>query len=253
MVHDLSIVIPAYDEAARLPSTLAALSDHFGHDPEDIEIILVDDGSGDATLKIMGDWCDQRPFARSITVPHGGKASAVKAGIASAARGRVMFMDADLAVPLADIANVMSELDRGADVAIGSRETWGASRLGEPPLRRLRGRAFNWLVRTILFRGIMDTQCGFKAFTRRSAKEIFSRTLLHGRPNPELRGPSVTAFDVEILYLAKLMGFKIVEVPVRWRHVPESKVRPLSDPLRMAADVFKIRFNALTGKYVDQR
>ena len=251
MVNDLSIVIPAYEEAARLPSTLAALSDHFGHDPEGIDIILVDDGSRDATLEIMRAWCRDHPFARSITVPHGGKASAVIAGITSAKRGRVMFMDADLAVPLADLSKVVSELDRGADVAIGSRETSGASRQGEPSIRRLRGRAFNWLVRTILIRGIMDTQCGFKLFSLRAATEIFSRTLLHGSPNTELRGPSVTAFDVEILYLAKLMGFRIVEVPVRWRHVPESKVRPFTDPLRMAADVFKIRLNALTGKYAN--
>jgi hypothetical protein len=158
-------------------------------------------------------------------------------------------MDADLAVPLEDARKLLDELDRGADVAVGSREARGANRLGESPMRRLRGRAFNWLVRSLVVKGISDTQCGFKAFTKNAAHQIFSRTLLHATPDAGLRGPSVTAFDVEVLFLANYLGFEIVEVPVRWTHVPESKVRALSDPLRMTGDVFKIRLNAMTGKY----
>lgn len=249
MTHDLSIVIPAYQEESRLPKTLSALDDFVASGTSDIEIVLVDDGSEDATAEIMSAWCADRPFARSLSLPHAGKAHAVKNGIMAAHRNRVLFMDADLAVPLEEVPKLLRELDGGADVAVGSRETYGASRAGESPLRRLRGRAFNWLVRSLLIKGIRDTQCGFKAFTRQAARRIFTKTLLHAMPKPGLKGPSVTAFDVEVLFLAAYLGLEIVEVPVRWTHVRESKVRTLADPLRMTGDVLKVRLNAMTGKY----
>ena len=249
MIRDLSIVIPAYQEESRLPKTLSALDDFVASGTSDIEIVLVDDGSEDATPEIMSAWCVGRPFARSLSLLHGGKAHAVKNGIMAARRNRVLFMDADLAVPLEEIPKLLRELDRGADVAVGSRETHGSSRVGESPLRRFRGRAFNWLVRSLLIKGISDTQCGFKAFTRQAARQIFTKTLLHATPNQGLRGPSVTAFDVEVLFLAVHLGLDIVEVPVRWTHVRESKVRTVADPLRMTGDVLKVRLNAMTGKY----
>ena len=249
MTRDLSIVIPAFQEELRLPKTLAALDDFVAVGASDIEVLLVDDGSDDATAGIMSAWCAERPFARSLVLLHAGKAHAVKTGIMAARRNRVLFMDADLAVPLEEIPKLLHELDRGADVAVGSRETHGSRRVGESPLRRFRGRAFNWLVRSLLVKGINDTQCGFKGFTRKAARQIFSRTLLHAVPNPGLKGPSVTAFDVEVLFLAEYLGLEIAEVPVRWTHVPESKVRTLADPLRMTGDVLKIRLNAMTGKY----
>ena len=248
-MRDLSIVIPAFQEGARLPGTLAALDEFLAGDVSEIEVLLVDDGSDDATPEIMAAWCSDRPFARFLVLPHAGKAHAVKTGVMAASQNRVLFMDADLAVPLEDAPILIDELDRGADVAVGSREARGADRRGESPIRRLRGRAFNLLVRSLVVKGISDTQCGFKAFTKNAARQIFSRTLLHATPNFGLKGPSVTAFDVEVLFLASYLGLQVVEVPVHWTHVPESKVRALSDPLRMTADVLKIRFNAMTGKY----
>ena len=249
MTRDLSIVIPAFQEELRLPKTLAALDDFVAAGAGDIEVLLVDDGSADATADVMSDWCAERPFAQSLLLPHAGKAHAVKEGIMAACRNRVLFMDADLAVPLEEIPKLLHELDRGADVAVGSRETHGSSRIGESPLRRFRGRAFNWLVQSLLVKGISDTQCGFKGFTRKAARQIFTRTLLHAAPRPGLKGPSVTAFDVEVLFLAERLGLEIVEVPVKWTHVRESKVRALADPLRMTGDVLKIRLNAVTGQY----
>ena len=249
MTRDLSIVIPAFQEESRLPKTLAALDDFVAAGAGDIEVVLVDDGSEDATVDIMSAWCAERPFARPLLLPHAGKAHAVKTGIMAACRNRVLFMDADLAVPLKEIPKLLRELDRGADLAVGSREAHGSRRVGESPLRRFRGRAFNWLVRSLLVKGISDTQCGFKAFTRKAARHIFTRTLLHAAPRPGLKGPSVTAFDVEVLFLAEYSGLQVVEVPVRWTHMRESKVRTLADPLRMTGDVLKIRLNAMTGKY----
>ena len=249
MTRDLSIVIPAFQEESRLPKTLSALDDFVAAGTSGIEVVLVDDGSQDATAEIMSAWCAERPFARYLALSHAGKAHAVRNGVMAARRNRVLFMDADLAVPLGEIPKLLRELDRGADVAVGSRETHGSSRVGESPLRRFRGRAFNWLVRSILIKGISDTQCGFKAFTRKAARRIFTKTILHSAPRPDLKGPSVTAFDVEVLFLAALLGLEIVEVPVQWTHVPESKVRTLADPLRMTGDVLRVRLNAMTGKY----
>ena len=249
MTRDLSIVIPAYQEESRLPKTLSALDGFVTAGASDIEVVLVDDGSEDATAEIMSAWCAERPFARTLSLPHAGKAHAVKNGIMAVRRNRVLFMDADLAVPLEEIPKLLRELDRGADVAVGSRETHGSSRVGESPLRRFRGRAFNWLVQFLLIKGISDTQCGFKAFTRKAARQIFTRTILHAAPKQGLKGPSVTAFDVEVLFLAARLGLNVVEIPVRWTHVRESKVRSLADPLRMTGDVLKVRLNAMTGKY----
>ena len=249
MTRDLSIVIPAFQEELRLPRTLAALHHFVAAGASDIEVLLVDDGSEDATVDIMNAWCAERPFARSFALLHAGKAHAVKTGVMAARRYRVIFMDADLAVPLDEVPKLLRQLDRGADVAVGSREARGSSRVGEPPLRRLRGRAFNLLVQSLLVKGVSDTQCGFKAFTRKAARQIFTRTLLHAAPGPGLKGPSVTAFDVEVLFLAEYLGLKVAEVPVQWTHVRDSKVRALADPLRMTGDVLRIRLNAMTGKY----
>ena len=249
MTRDVSIVIPAYQEESRLPKTLSALDDFVATGTGDIEVVLVDDGSEDATAEIMTAWCVDRPFARSLSLPHAGKAHAVKNGIMASRRNRVLFMDADLSVPLEEVPKLLRELDRGADVAVGSRETHGSSRVGESLLRRFRSRVFNWLVRSLLVKGINDIQCGFKAFTRQAARQIFTKTLLHTTPKPGLKGPSVTAFDAEVLFLADHLGLEIVEVPVRWTFVRESKVRAVADPFRLTGDVLKIRLNAMNGRY----
>jgi hypothetical protein len=144
--------------------------------------------------------------------------------------------------------DLIAALKSGADVAIGSREGAGATRIGEPGYRHLMGRVFNAVVRAVAVPGINDTQCGFKAFTREAAQDIFSRTRLHAGDQP-VRGPRVTGFDVEVLFIARQRGYTIVETPVYWKHVAGSKVQPLQDSFRMFADVLRVRWNAIRGRY----
>jgi dolichyl-phosphate beta-glucosyltransferase len=134
-------------------------------------------------------------------------------------------------------------------VAIGSREVEGAQRGREPGYRHLMGRAFNSLVRALVVPGIKDTQCGFKMFTRAAAQAIFTRLRRYGPDAPVIRGPMVTAFDVEVLYLARRLGLRTVELPVPWTHGEGSKVRPIVDAVRMARDVVMVKVSALRGEY----
>ena len=248
-ITDLSIVVPAYNEEDRLPRTLAELAEFFDAGTGKIELILVDDGSTDSTFQIMADWCEERDFARAIRIEHAGKAHAVRAGVQEAKRDRVLFMDADLAVPLPEMAKLLKALDEGAELAIGSRELAGTSREGESLARHFRGRLFNWFVALLAVRGIRDTQCGIKAFDTAVARHIFAESRLYDRPPKQLTRPRVTAFDVEILFLANRLGYTVAELGVNWRHVPNSKVDPIRDPLRMALEVLRIRLNAMLGRY----
>jgi glycosyltransferase involved in cell wall biosynthesis len=244
---DLSIVIPAYNEADRLPGTLAALRDYVARQAFSSEIIVVDDGSSDATASIARE-ADGLPLLRVIVLPHRGKASAVRAGMLAATGHVVLFTDADLSTPLCYTQRLLAAIEAGAAIAIGSREGAGAQRVGEPGYRHLMGRVFNAVVRALAVPGIDDTQCGFKAFRGDVAHDLFSRARLYV-DGTTVTGPRVTGFDVEILFLARRRGYKIAEVPVYWRHVSGSKVQPVQDAIRMFADVARVRLNALRGRY----
>lgn len=244
----LSVVVPAYNEEARLPATLARIGEFLASRPYESELIVVDDGSSDETAARA---LEKRPFTgayRVISQPHRGKAAAVRLGVMEARGRNILFTDADLSTPIEAVDDLLAEIERGADVAIGSREGASARRIGEPFYRHLMGRAFNRIVQFVAVPGIDDTQCGFKLFTCRAARVIFPALRLH-QSNHRLRGPKVSAFDVEILFLARRYGFEIAEVPVVWKHVPGSKVRPALDSFRMLLDVFRVRLNALLGKY----
>ena len=245
---DLSIVIPAYNEERRLPTTLVAVNAYLAATDTRAEVLLVDDGSDDNTRSLAEAFAACHSWLRVLTVPHRGKAAAVRAGML-AARGRhVLFSDADLSTPLDFTAALVGELERGYDVAIGSREGLGARRIGEPVYRHVMGRVFNAVVRLLAVPGIRDTQCGFKAFRHDVARDVFSRALLH-TGDGVISGPRVTGFDVEILYITRARGYRIIEIPVQWRHVSGSKVRPAHDAARMFMDVARVRWNALRGRY----
>jgi glycosyltransferase involved in cell wall biosynthesis len=186
---------------------------------------------------------------RVIAAPHRGKGATVTRGVLEARGELILFSDADLSVPLEETALLADALEAGADVAIGSRELPGSRREEEPGYRHLMGRGFNRAVQLLVLPGIQDTQCGFKLFRRRAAREVFSRLRQYGPDAPPVRGPMVTAFDVEVLFLARLLGFRVVEVPVTWVHGTGSKVRPVVDALRMARDVARVKWNALRGAY----
>ena len=242
-------MVPAYNEALRLPATLEEIGKFVDESTGTIEVLLVDDGSTDSTSEIMQDWCTYRKYARKIRISHSGKAHAVWKGIREASQSRVLFMDADLAVPLSEISKLTTELDAGADVAIGSREMSSSQRADESIARHFRGRLFNWFVALLAIRGIRDTQCGFKAFQTKAIQHIYAESLLYRNEPTHLRRPSVTAFDVELLFLARRLGYTIKEIGVNWRHIPNSKVDPIRDPLRMALEVLRIRINAFLGRY----
>ncbi len=223
----LSVVIPAYNEEARLGPTLARITEWLRARGGTWEVIVADDGSRDATREVAA-----AAGVRVVALPKNrGKGAAVRAGMLAAAGDRALFCDADLATPIEELDKLTAELDRGADIAIASRALDGSQiETRQHPLREMMGRTFNGIVRLLVLGGIKDTQCGFKLFTRAAAHELFGRATVDG-----------FAFDVEILWLAR-GRFRIAEVPVVWRHVDESKVSPGTDALKMFTDVVKLRF-----------
>ncbi len=192
---DLSIVIPVYNEAGRIGASLVTLSQWAREQPLAVEIIVVDDGSGDATVAEASKHLDGCPSIRLIKVSHRGKANAVLEGLA-VARGEIAgFMDVDLATPLDTWARCETAFGEGADVVIASREGQGSSRIGEPAYRHAMGRVFNALVRLLLLPGIHDTQCGYKFFSRNAIETIFPHCRLYTGSDVVARR-RVTAFDV---------------------------------------------------------
>ncbi|MCL4223312.1 MAG: glycosyltransferase family 2 protein [Myxococcales bacterium] len=233
----LSLVIPAYNEAARIGPTLARVTAFLDARAERYEVIVVDDGSRDATRDVVTAIARERPRVRLLPLPaNAGKGAAVRAGVL-ASRGRdVLFSDADLSTPIEELERLEAALRAGADVAIGSRAVPGDVHREQPLLRRLQGRGFHLVVRALGFRAvaaIRDTQCGFKLFRGPVARALFGELTLAG-----------FAFDVELLELAH-DRFRIAEVPVAWTHADGSKVRPGVDALRMLRDLTRIRWGWL--------
>jgi glycosyltransferase involved in cell wall biosynthesis len=245
----LSLIIPAYNEAVRIAETIRTALAFLAEQPYAGELIVVDDGSSDATAAIARAALAERPAARLLTIPHGGKAAALRAGIAAACNEQIAFSDADLATPLPYLNELRAALAAGCDVAIGSREGAGARRLGEPLYRHLMGRVFNLMVRVLLLPSIQDTQCGFKLFRREAATAILGRARLYAGPGGIGAGPRVTAFDVELLVVARRLGYRICAVPVVWTYGTRSKVHPLRDTWHNTRDVLLVRLNAWRGRY----
>jgi glycosyltransferase involved in cell wall biosynthesis len=244
----LSLVIPAYNEAARIGGTIAAAREWLDAQPFCGELIVVDDGSVDGTAAAAEAAIDGAARARLLRIPHGGKAAAVRAGMAAAAGDQIGFSDADLATPLAYFAQLRGAIAAGCDVAIGSREGIGARRLGEPAYRHLMGRVFNSIVRLFVLPGIQDTQCGFKLFTRPAAAAILARTRLYREPRA-VAGPRVTAFDVELLVVARALGLRVCATPVVWTYGVGSKVHPARDTWNNVRDLVQVWWNARRGRY----
>ena len=240
-VPRLSIVIPAYNESQHIGPTLEAITAYLAQHAVDAEILVVDDGSTDDTASIVAQFAQGRAAVRLLAHEgNRGKGHAVRRGVLAARGDIVLFCDADGSTPIEEAPKLLALLDAGqTDVAIGSRELPGSELVRPQPwFRRAMGWVFRNLVRLLVIRGFRDTQCGFKAFRRDAAHDVF------GRQSIDRFG-----FDVEVLFIARRLGYRITEVPVRWQDCRDSKVRPVLDSLRMLGDLFRIRFRALRGRY----
>jgi dolichyl-phosphate beta-glucosyltransferase len=249
----LSLIIPAYNEATRIAGTIREAVTWLAGQSFDTELIVVDDGSDDATADLADSALSQLGRGRVLRVPHGGKAAAVRAGMLAATCEQIAFSDADLATPLPYLAELRAALARGCDIAIGSREGAGARRFGEPPYRHLMGRVFNGLVRLLLVPRLHDTQCGFKLFRAEVARHLLGRSRLYRDSGQVISGPRVTAFDVELLTIARMNGYRICPVPVVWSYGEGSKVRPARDTWHNVRDVLEVWIAAQRGRYCDKR
>jgi dolichyl-phosphate beta-glucosyltransferase len=245
----LSLVIPAYNEAARIEAMMDAAVAWKQEQPFPVELIVVDDGSDDATADLAERALRNVAGARVIRIAHGGKAAAVRAGMLAASGEQIAFSDADLATPLSYLTALRSELAKGSDIAIGSREGAGARRLGEPAYRHVMGRVFNGMVRLLLVPGIHDTQCGFKLFRAEVAHDLLQRSRLYRDHRGSVAGPRVTAFDVELLAIARLRGYRVCPVPVVWSYGRGSKVRPARDTWHNVRDVVTVWIGTKRGRY----
>src|SRR5437660_12850188 len=235
-----SIVIPAYNEGQRLAASLEKIIAHASREGWSTEILVVNDGSRDATAELVRSFASQHPEVQLLENPgNRGKGYSVRHGMLKAQGELLLFTDADLSSPIAEAGKLFQAIEDGADLAMGSR--WLNSALQterQPLLRQLYGRLFNLLLRVVLGLDYRDTQCGFKAFNRAAAKAIFP-----------LQRIERWGFDPEILFLAGKFGFRVREVPVAWAHSEGTRISPLTDGTRMFLEMLRIRWYDWTGKY----
>lgn len=236
----ISVVIPAYNEERRLPSTLESVHAFLHEHYQDFEIIVVDDGSIDKTIDVVDDFAKHHQGIRLLSYsPNQGKGYAIRTGVMQATGDLVLIDDADGSSPIAEVLHLQKAITDGADVAIGSRNKPDPERVVVADLhRKYIGNTFNVIVQTLLLPGIYDTQCGFKLFKNSVAHDIFRVSQLNG-----------FAFDVEILYIARLRNYKIAELAINWNNVAGSKVNVVVDSMGMLFQVLGIRRRAWLGNY----
>jgi glycosyltransferase involved in cell wall biosynthesis len=236
----LSIVIPAYNESARIERTLERVMSCVESEGWDAEVLVVDDGSRDSTPEIIQRWMQRHPRLHLIrNEGNRGKGYSVRNGLLQASGEIVMFTDADLSAPMEEAERLIAAIHDGADVAIGSR--WlekTRQTIHQPLYRRFFGRCFNWVTRLVMGLPFKDTQCGFKAFKRPAAQIIF-----------RLQRIERWGFDPEILFIARKLGYDIREVPVTWGHDERSRMSYLKDGMKMLEEMAVIRANSIAGRY----
>lgn len=235
-----SIVIPAFNESARIPATLQSVVACIRANQWSAEVIVVNDGSTDSTAQLVRDFAESAPEVRLIENPgNRGKGYSVRSGILQALGEVVMFTDSDLSAPIEEADRLFAAIAGGADIAIGSRWLESGRQTHRQPLyRQVFGRCFNAVCRMVMQLPFADTQCGFKAFTRGAAHTVF-----------QLQTIERWGFDPEILFIAIKRGFRVVEVPVSWAHDARTRMSYLKDGMQMLKELAIIRWNALTGHY----
>lgn len=235
-----SIVIPAYNESARLAASLEQVLAYVHSQAWDVEVIVVNDGSRDNTANIIREFAAKDPIVKLLENPgNRGKGYSVRNGMLHAQGRILLFSDADLSAPIEEAPELLQALEAGADIAIGSRWLRAETQTQRQPLhRQLFGRIFNLLLRMSLGLQFADTQCGFKAFKRTAAQAIFP-----------LQKIERWGFDPEILFLARKMGFKVAEVPVAWGHSGGARINPVVDGAKMFQEMLRVRWYSITGEY----
>ena len=234
----LSIIIPAHNEANRLPDTLEQVFGFLKKQTFTSEVLVVENGSSDKTFEIAQDFAAHHANLRVIQNDWRGKGLAIQRGIKEA-KGEYLFLcDADLSMPIAEISKFIPPQLPKVDIAIASREAPGAVRYHEPYYRHFTGRVFNTLIRLLVLPTLQDTQCGFKCIRADVARDIFRYQTLTG-----------WAFDVEMLFIARHHRYQVVEIPIHWYFNADSKISVLRDSLRMFLDLLVIRRNARRGLY----
>ena len=240
MQNSISVIVPAYNEEARIVPTLERLCEYLGERFPGYEIIVVDDGSTDNTSRVVKNLILKSCDIKLIQSPKNmGKGHAVKTGVLASKGGLVLICDADLSTPVEEVEKLGHFMKEGFDIAIGSRGLRDSDIAVRQPWHRERmGKIFNVFVRNLVMGGIRDTQCGFKLFRGDVSRELFAKCRIHG-----------FSFDVEVLFLAEKAGYKIKEVPIRWLNSPHSRVTLISDPVSMFLELFRIRLNWLLNRY----
>jgi glycosyltransferase involved in cell wall biosynthesis len=234
----LSLIVPAYNEENRLPTSLQQINDYLAAQNFSSEVLVIENGSDDRTFSIaQGFVKDHKNFAVQRTQGRG-KGLAVRQGMLSVTGEYRMMLDADLSMPVDQISRFIPPAQKEMDVVIASREAPGAVRFNEPSYRHIGGRVINAMIKLLALPGLQDTQCGFKCFRAKVAENLFSRQTILG-----------WSFDVEILYIARLRGYSIVELPIPWYFSEQSHVRPIHDSLHLFLDLIRIRYNTLRGLY----
>ena len=239
-IPQLSVVIPAYNESHHIPNTLRAVGEYLESRKLTCEIIVVDDGSRDDTAKIAGSLRETITGLKVISNDNNrGKGYSVRRGVLEAAGNLILMYDADQSAPIEELDKLLPYFGKkAADVAIGSRALSKSQiEVHQPFYREPLGYIYNDIIQMLLFKGIEDTQCGFKLFRREAARDVFSRAMIDG-----------FAFDVEALLIAKILGYRIAEVPIRWRNDPNTSIRLLRHGSRMFADLFRIKWNSMKAR-----
>ena len=235
---DISVVIPAYNEVDRLPPTLREVTTYLAANFASWEVIVSDDGSTDGTVERLAPSFPDIKFLRDPV--NAGKGAAVRRGMLAAQGDLVLFSDADLSTPIDELGPMVRVMkERGTDIVIASRGLSDSKlEVRQPWWRELAGRIFNLLVRPLSGLPFRDTQCGFKLFRYRAAQDVFRSIRCND-----------WAFDVEALMVASMLGYRVIEVPVRWINEERSKVRILVDAPKMAFDVLRFRWWQFSGSY----
>lgn len=245
-----SIVIPVYNEADKITASLTQVLNFMRGFDHSFEVIVSDDGSSDRSADLIEAYSQGNPEVKLLRNPHKGKAAGLVAGVNASCGDYIYLADADFSTHISELKKLsVWVIDQDFDIAIASREGFGASRIGEPYYRHLIGRVFNLLVQVITLPGINDSQCGFKLFKKDVAKELFGKLVVYGENDKVISKPFFGALDVEVLYLARKFGYKIKEVPVTWTYVRTTRLNFFANSWKMARDLFRIRFADIRHQY----